>query len=218
MYELPLFPLNTVLFPGTPLQLHIFEERYKLMIGKCIEERQPFGVVLIRQGREAGGPLAQPHPVGCSAQIIHVQRLGQGRLNIISIGQGRFRIHSIDAETFPYLLAEVENLPLQNPRPENVARLAEQLRPLVERFIRSLVKAGNGEFDLEQLPEEPVSLAYVAAALMQGPSSQKQQILAIDQAESLLIALQSVFKRENAFLQQMLRESNILQNGGFSKN
>ncbi|HSG18664.1 MAG TPA: LON peptidase substrate-binding domain-containing protein, partial [Anaerolineae bacterium] len=50
MFELPIFPLNTVLFPGMPLSLHIFEDRYKLMIGKCLQERRAFGVVLIRQG------------------------------------------------------------------------------------------------------------------------------------------------------------------------
>ena len=50
--KLPLFPLNTVLFPGAPIQLHIFEERYRLMIGRCLEQSSPFGVVLIRSGSE----------------------------------------------------------------------------------------------------------------------------------------------------------------------
>ena len=60
MLELPLFPLNTVLFPGMPLNLHIFEERYKRMMQACIESSKPFGVVLIKQGLEAHGPLADP--------------------------------------------------------------------------------------------------------------------------------------------------------------
>ena len=218
MFDLPIFPLNTVLFPGTPLQLHIFEERYKLMIGMCIEERRPFGVVLIRQGLEAMGPLAEPHTIGCSAQIIHVQRLSQGRLNIISMGQGRFRIHSIDTESYPYLMGRVENLPLRNPQPEVVERMARDFRPQVEQFIQALVKAGSGEFDLKQLPEEPISLAYVAAALMQSPPIQKQHILAIDQAEVLLTALHSAFKRENALLKAVLDETDVLQSGGFSRN
>jgi Lon protease-like protein len=57
MFELPLFPLNTVLFPGMPLTLHIFEDRYKRMIRTCLKTRQPFGVVLVRHGQEAFGPL-----------------------------------------------------------------------------------------------------------------------------------------------------------------
>ena len=56
-YKLPLFPLNMVLFPGLPISLHIFEERYRLMIARCIEQNGPFGVVLIREGREVGGDL-----------------------------------------------------------------------------------------------------------------------------------------------------------------
>lgn len=218
MYDLPLFPLNTVLFPGTPLQLHIFEERYKQMIGICLEERRSFGVVLIRQGSEAGDALAEPHTIGCSAQIIHVQHLSQGRLNIVSMGQGRFRIHSIDKETYPYLMGKVENLPLRNPNPEIVDGLAHELRPRVENFIQALVKAGNGDFNVQQLPEDSISLAYMSAALLHSPPAQKQQILAIDQAEILLASLRSAFQKENSLLKAILNEVSILQSGGFSRN
>ena len=86
MFELPLFPLNTVLFPGMPLPLHIFEDRYKQMINNCLEEKEPFGVVLIRNGKEALGPLAQPHSIGCTARIVEVQKLSDGRMNITSVG------------------------------------------------------------------------------------------------------------------------------------
>ena len=57
--QLSLFPLNLVLFPGMPLPLHIFEERYKAMIGDCVEREQPFGIVLIKEGQEVGDP-AEP--------------------------------------------------------------------------------------------------------------------------------------------------------------
>ena len=60
MSKLPLFPLHTVLFPGTPIHLNIFEERYRLMLQQCIKENLPFGVTLIKQGSEAMGPLATP--------------------------------------------------------------------------------------------------------------------------------------------------------------
>src|SRR5512147_2655499 len=92
MYELPLFPLNTVLFPGMPISLHIFEPRYKLMIEQCIQIAQPFGVVLIREGVEALGPSAEPHQIGCSAQITQVERLEDGRMNIVAVGVERFQI------------------------------------------------------------------------------------------------------------------------------
>ena len=87
MFELRLFPLNTVLFPKMPLPLHIFEERYKLMITECMEADEPFGVVLIEEGSKAFGPLAQPHAVGCTARVVQVESLEDGRMNIITIGQ-----------------------------------------------------------------------------------------------------------------------------------
>lgn len=200
------------------MQLHIFEERYKLMVGKCLEERSPFGVVLIRQGMEARGPLAEPHTIGCAAQVIHVQRLSEGRMNLVAMGQGRFRIHSIDNESFSYLVGMVDDLPLRNPHPGIVDRMAGKLRPQVISFIQALVKAGNGEFDINQLPEEAISLAYTAAALLQSSSTQKQHLLGIDQAEILLSSLQSEFRKENALLNAILQETNILQSGGFSRN
>jgi Lon protease-like protein len=70
--ELPIFPLNVVLFPGMPLPLHIFEERYKSMINRCIQAGHAFGVVLIREGQEVGPP-ARPHDVGTTA-VIAVER------------------------------------------------------------------------------------------------------------------------------------------------
>src|SRR5262245_26690023 len=106
--DLPLFPLNAVLFPGAKLPLHIFEPRYRMMIGECIDNEQPFGVVLIREGPEVGGG-ARPYDVGVTARITEVERLEDGRFNIVCIGQDRFRIHQTSSER-AYLLGDVELL------------------------------------------------------------------------------------------------------------
>src|ERR671938_1253163 len=89
---LPLFPLEqVVLFPGMSLPLRIFEERYKVMIGACQVTDQLFGVLLIRSGREVGEP-AVPERVGCTARMLRVDRLPDGRMNILTIGEQRFRL------------------------------------------------------------------------------------------------------------------------------
>jgi Lon protease-like protein len=75
--DLPLFPMNTVLFPGMVLSLHIFEERYKLMINRCLEEERSFGVLLIRKGQEVGGS-AIPYDVGTTTTIAGLNRLTAG--------------------------------------------------------------------------------------------------------------------------------------------
>src|SRR5712691_1797622 len=89
---LPLFPLEqVVLFPGMSLPLHIFEERYKVMIGACQVTDQVFGVLLIKSGSEVGAP-AQPERVGCPARMLRVDRLLDGRMTILTIGEQRFRL------------------------------------------------------------------------------------------------------------------------------
>src|SRR6266516_6539957 len=107
--EIPLFPLNTVLFPGMPLPLHIFEPRYREMIGLCSTEDRPFGVVLIREGVEVGEP-AVPFEVGTMARIIGVDRMPDGRMNIITVGTRRFRLLGYTTEKKPYIVGDVEPL------------------------------------------------------------------------------------------------------------
>src|SRR5581483_3931480 len=70
--SLRLFPLNTVLFPGAVLNLHVFEERYRRLIAECLDTGEAFGVVLLREGEEAGDPDAVPHDVGTTAEIAEV--------------------------------------------------------------------------------------------------------------------------------------------------
>jgi Lon protease-like protein len=177
MFELSLFPLNTVLFPGMPLQLHIFEERYKLMIGRCIEQRKPFGVVLIREG-EAFATLPEPYMVGCTAQITQVQPVGQGRMNIVAIGQERFRVNSLNHDQ-PYLIGTVDLYPLENDDTAATSQLARRLRPLLERYLQLLTKLGQLRFESQQLPRDPLALAYLAAVLLRIPSAQQKALLAL---------------------------------------
>ena len=106
--SLSLFPLNLVLFPGMPLPLHIFEERYKSMIGECRDTEQPFGVVLIKEGLEVGEP-ADPFMTGTSARIIQVDQLDDGRMNILTQGDRRFQVMEI-TQKVPYLVAQVRYL------------------------------------------------------------------------------------------------------------
>ncbi len=218
MYELPLFPLNYVLFPGAPLQLHIFEERYKRMIELCIREQQPFGALLICQGEEALGLLAEPHDVGCTAHILQVKHLSQGRMNIVALGQDRFRLLSVDRESQPYLLGMAESYPVQRSNPELVASMEGRLRPQVEQFIRRLVDAGGMKLDLDQLPEDPAALAYMAAAILQISPTQKQALLMEDELVSLLSHMRALYRRELALLEIALAPVEVPMQGSFSRN
>lgn len=108
--ELPLFPLNTVLSPGIALPLHIFEDRYRAMIRHCLETTSPFGVVLIRQGREVGtGPISFAG-VGTIAEIRDAGSDDDGRYDLLVVGTRRFEIRRVHSGKRPYLVAEVDLL------------------------------------------------------------------------------------------------------------
>jgi Lon protease-like protein len=173
--QLRLFPLNTVLFPGMQLPLHIFEERYRQMIRECIQAEESFGVVLIRDGHEVGGP-ATPFDVGTSARIAQVERLEDGRLNLLTTGEARFRILSLIQER-PFLLAEVEWLTDSVGDPEETASLQAQV---IEKFTEcyQIGLATTGQWAARvAVPRTPGDLADFVAARLQLPPHYKQGLL-----------------------------------------
>jgi Lon protease-like protein len=217
MFELPLFPLNTVLFPGMPLTLHIFEDRYKRMIRMCLETRQPFGVVLIRHGLEAFGPLAEPNYIGCTARILETQPLEDGRMNIVALGQKRFRILSLDYDQ-PYLVGKVELYPLEKANSYSLEHIGQRLRPWVKRYMQILTEVSDVSLDPRHLPNDPLVLAYLAAVLLQLPPDQKQELLATEQAIDFLAKMHAIYRREVALLRVLLSEGQREDVGYFSVN
>jgi hypothetical protein len=218
MDKLPLFPLGSVLFPGMSISLHIFEERYKEMIGLCIESRQPFGVVLIKEGREALGPLATPHLVGCTAQIVRMQPLAYGTMDIVITGQERFLIRELHHDK-AYLTGTVETLPLTDQNAKRLRPRGASLRPKVARYLEILAKAGNENFDPRQLPMEPVELAYLGAALLQTLSPvEKQELLKLNSAVELIDRVRAIYHREVTLLDMMMARDSSAATLPFSLN
>lgn len=202
--QLPLFPLNSVLFPGMPLRLHIFEERYKEMINECIDNHAPFGVVLLQDGSAEGGSLARPYMVGTTAHISQVQRLPYGRMNILAIGRDRFKINELDQTSRSFLTGDVDLLPIINADPSLLSNGATKLRPLLERYLTSLNDAGQVQFDMNQLPTDPMSLAYLAALLLQAEDSVKQDLLEAANSYELMVKLLRIYHKEVALIDILL--------------
>lgn len=172
---LPLFPLRVVLFPHNTLPLHVFEERYRLMIGRCVDEKSPFGVVLIRSGEEVGGP-AEPHDVGAVARISRVQRLPDGRMNLLVFGERRFRIRALDT-TEPYLVGDVE--PVESvggatPEAQEVARQVGER--FAEHFRLTMAVSDQWVRDLD-LPSDADVLADFVAGHIDVEADIKQELL-----------------------------------------
>lgn len=173
---IPLFPLNTVLFPAGRLALRIFEARYLDMVRDCMREARGFGVVLIREGVEAGGP-AQTFDVGTLARIVDFDQLSDGLLGITALGERRFRILKHGVQQDGLRTASVEWLD-ETPAASDVAGL-ESYRHLLTSLLPELG-------DLYAGVAPPLSdSAWVVARLFEIlplPLADKQQALELDAA------------------------------------
>ena len=141
--QVPLFPLNTVLFPGGPLPLRIFEARYVDMIGKCIKNDALFGVLLIREGGEAG--RATTHSIGTLARIVDWYQGSDGLLGVTARGEQRFRLVSSHREIDGLNVGEIEVLPGEMEIP-----LPEKYRPMATILAGVLDDLGRLYEDLER--------------------------------------------------------------------
>jgi uncharacterized protein len=130
--EIPLFPLNTVLFPGGPLPLRIFEPRYVDMVRYCMRQRAPFGVVLIRVGAEAGA-VTSTADVGTSARIVDFFQMPDGLLGIRCAGERKFRVTQRRTQGDGLNMGTVEWAPAEKPvdLPGEYAHLGQLLRKVL---------------------------------------------------------------------------------------
>jgi Lon protease-like protein len=205
MFELPLFPLYTVLFPGMPLHLHIFESRYRLLVQQCMEKNQAFGVVLIRRGQEADDQNVKIYTIGCTARITAIEPLKNNNLNLTARGEQRFRILKV-SDSQPFLLGQVEAMPIERSRRLKIKYNIETFCRLVKKYLRVFSKIGSNEPDLSllQLPEEPILLLYLAASIIQLPSYEKQPLLETESLEQFFDQLERLYRRETAVLMKLL--------------
>ena len=171
--ELRLFPLRTVLFPGMPLSLRVFEDRYRQLVSECIDASDPFGVALIREGEEAGAdPI--PYDLGTTARIDSVRPDARGRLQLQATGERRFRIADLHHDR-PYLWADVEY-----PLDEEVDVPNSTIERARERYaaLVRLRMAAGGEYARE-VPSPPTAgaLADAAGAQLPAPPGALQRLL-----------------------------------------
>ncbi|MBI4553864.1 MAG: LON peptidase substrate-binding domain-containing protein [Candidatus Latescibacteria bacterium] len=183
--EIPLFPLNVVLFPGMPLPLHIFEERYKQMIGDCLTSRNPFGVLLATQTQLAN--------VGCTAAITQIiQRYADGRLDILTEGRRRFRVLDYHQRK-PYLEGAIEYFDDEEEDVPNelLERAIAFYQEMTELATKGLGRA-QGIFD-------PVQFSFMIASTVDRGLEEKQTLLEFtsttERLLKLIVALEQSLER-----------------------
>jgi Lon protease-like protein len=197
--ELPLFPLQTVLYPGLPIPLHVFEDRYRQMFKRILDGERQFGVVAIVKGQEVG-PDATYHPVGCLAEVAEVRRHADGRLDVVARGRSRFQIDGI-TQAAPYIVADISELP------ETTGEAAEQRSikagRLFTRYVTTLLEMTGGQVEAIDIPEDPVAASYLVAAGLQVDLADKQQLLTISSAAERLAAEATLLRRELVLLEHL---------------
>ena len=194
--QIPLFPLQAVLFPGGFLPLYIFEPRYRTMIKFCLDHASEFGVVLIKEGKEAG-ETATPYEVGTAARILHVENLDDGCMNIITAGEYRFQILEIQ-EHLSYLTGRVRMLDDPDAEIEAVSESltaqTEELYKAYEALSSRLIFAWHPP---EEEPDDPRELAYQVGIRLRISLKEKQTLLETIPLEQLLTREVEILTDEN---------------------
>lgn len=203
---LPLFPLNAVLVPGLVLPLHIFEPRYRELVEELLanpdEEAREFGIVAVRDGfnvdRDGIDALYQ---VGTAAILRQVERLDDGRFNIVATGSRRFVITSIDTRT-QLVHGEVEFLddvgdPVDSVLVEQVARRFTAYRLALSGHVVDDGLAGD---IADELPDDPTVLSYLVTAAMVLPPQERQDMLAAATTSERLTLARALLRRETGLI------------------
>ena len=185
---IPLFPLHTVLFPGGPLPLRIFETRYTDMVRRCMRTQEPFGVVMIQEGDEAG-VVATTATVGCTARIVDFHTLHDGLLGISCVGERKFRVLRVWRADDGLNMGEVAWLPVEPelPVPAECERLASTLRRALEELAEHYENVAR-KFD------DAAWIGARIAELLPIELADKQALLELDDPLERLRSLLTVVK------------------------
>lgn len=198
--ELPLFPLNVVLFPNQSLPLHIFEPRYRIMIQRCMDNKEPFGVVLaLDESRIAD--------IGTATMITQMERMEDGRMDINTLGTERFRVQNWSVGADGYLIGNVVDYPFAEPEPPDetlVRRVTQRMR----RYLRLLAKSNGMRFQVDQFPSNASQLAIFSAIALQIEIEEKQALLEQASVAELLTLEDDILADEIKILYVM---SNVIQ-------
>jgi len=196
-----LFPLGTVLYPGSLLPLHIFEDRYRRMVKDLLERadgNRRFGVVAIKAGREAWDDgLSDLYPIGCTALLQRVEAYSDGRFDILAVGESRFRLDAVDGSS--NLLRANGGFLGDSNTPASPA-LAGKVNRLFNRYVSALRSAGGiREDDEDDLPDDPTALSFFVADGMILDLTDKQALLEARSTDDRL-SLELLFLRREAAL------------------
>ena len=188
--HLPLFPLPVVLFPGTTLPLHVFEQRYRSLLRDCLDGDRRFGIIALHEGGEEQS--ISPGAVGCVAHIEESEALPDGRSNILVRGTIRFELVAIVASPAPYLVGRVTEYVDDPDTGSGLELLAAHIRDVFLRVAKAARALADDPNPVPRLPDEPELLSFAIASMIDLDLNARQQLLVSDSPRERLERLDAV--------------------------
>jgi hypothetical protein len=203
--RLPIFPLNTVVFPGVTVPLHVFEDRYRALVHHLLtiadKPERLFGIVAIREGYEVGTHGVQSvHRVGCVVQMTSVEPYPDGRFDIEVVGRRRLRLDGLDTSG-SYLVGDVETPDEPAPGGAEAEQEAERTREMFGEYRRRLSRLRGDDVLDGDLPRDPEYLSYSLAATCLLTLQERQSLLEAPTALERLVMLRHTLVEEMRAMQ-----------------
>ena len=195
---LPIFPLNTVLFPGIPMPLRIFEERYLRMLADRTPNDPAFAIALIESGQEAGGSPAF-HDIGTTARLLSINALASNRVDIVVVGDRRVRISSGDWRR-GYAVADTEDLADGPHDAAETTEIAAKARDAYATYVRGVARLVDLRFKAPALSRDAVAASFELTSRLPLHTWEQQSILENVDPLSRIKAVKTLVDRELALL------------------
>jgi Lon protease-like protein len=205
MPQIPIFPLDLVVFPDTTYPLHIFEERYKAMIGLCLAEQSHFGIHL-----KSTGIL---HPIGTVVDVTLLRRYDDGRMDILVKGLHRHVISGMNTRTTPYYLADSVTYEDRDDEEVNVSALMECL-DLYNRVVKAIPDLQAKRYSLENILEMTLMPSFIFATKSGLNVQQKQELLEM-KSETRIEMLTEILSLVVPKLEEFAEREKIIMSDGY---
>jgi ATP-dependent Lon protease len=214
--DLPIFPLSIVLFPGVPLPLHIFEQRYRQMLNDIRVSNNLFGISYFDVSTSPQESPPAGH-IGCVAEVSETQTLPDGRSNILTVGVIRYRIEEYVERGDPYLVARVSFFEDEEDDNELLRNSSREVAETFTRIARAVRTINDERASLPDISDtEPQQLSFLVAAAMEVDTDLKQELLEMRSTSERLRRLRDMLARAVSSYEERARIHEMAKGNGHS--
>ena len=214
--DLPIFPLSIVLFPGVPLPLHVFEQRYRQMLNDIRVSNNLFGISYFDVSTSQQEIPPAGH-IGCVAEVNEIQTLPDGRSNILTVGVIRYRIEEYVERGDPYLVARVSFFEDEEDDNELLRNSSREVAETFTRIARAVRTINDERASLPDISDtEPQQLSFLVAAAMEVDTDLKQELLEMRSTSERLRRLRDMLARAVSSYEERARIHEMAKGNGHS--